>query len=71
MDSLVALGFNGHSFCSNFLPTLQFSMGKIDYTHAYFVLPISLGIVWGKRQVLKNLSADARPQPTDVIGLAC
>jgi len=26
----------------------------IDYTHAYFILPVSLFIVWQKRKALKD-----------------
>lgn len=32
---------------------------KIDYTHAYFILPISLFFVWQKRAILKKLAAES------------
>ena len=36
---------------------------ELDYTHAYFVLPLSLFIAWLKRRQLKELSARATPSP--------
>lgn len=41
----------------------------IDYTHAYFVLPVSLWIVWQKRKELVRLYAEMKPQRSDFLGL--
>lgn len=43
---------------------------NIDYTHAYFILPVSLWIVWEKRRILKDLFLKGKSLPTDIIGLA-
>jgi exosortase len=42
----------------------------IDYTHAYFILPVSLWIAWQKRNILKDLFIRNKPQPSDMVGLA-
>lgn len=36
----------------------------IDYTHAYFILPVSLWLVWRKRAVLKELTRHSKQSPT-------
>jgi exosortase len=38
-----------------------FRWDKVDYTHAYFIFPISLWLVWRKRTLLKNLSQHIKP----------
>jgi exosortase len=42
---------------------------SIDYTHAYFVLPISLWVVWQKRKDIHELYKRFQPQLSDWIGL--
>lgn len=42
---------------------------KIDYTHAYFILPVSLLFVWQKRSVLKALTLK-RHSRSNILGLA-
>jgi exosortase len=34
----------------------------IDYTHAYFILPVSLWLVWRKRTILAGLAARSQPK---------
>lgn len=40
----------------------------IDYTHAYFILPISIWLVWRKRKALKELTLDNKTK-NSLIGL--
>jgi exosortase len=35
----------------------------IDYTHAYFILPVSLWLAWRKRKILAKLSREESAQP--------
>ena len=46
------------------------SWSTIDYTHAYFVLPVALWSVWQKRQSLKEIYTKSRASAWDTIGLA-
>lgn len=41
----------------------------IDYTHAYFVLPLSLWVAWRKRRELGEHFSEARPGAGDLAGL--
>ncbi|MBI5056287.1 MAG: exosortase [Nitrospirae bacterium] len=38
-----------------------FQWDKIDYTHAYFILPLSLWLVWRKRKDIKELAQQTHP----------
>ena len=42
---------------------------SIDYTHAYFILPLSLWVTWQKRRSLKELAIKNIPHPSDYWGL--
>jgi exosortase len=33
----------------------------VDYTHAYFILPLSLWLIWRKRREIKNIYREASP----------
>ncbi len=41
----------------------------IDYTHAFFILPISLGLIWLKRDKLKELHRIRKDNSSNVISL--
>lgn len=41
----------------------------IDYTHAYFILPVSLWVVWQKRNLLKELFMKTSLRPLDWVSL--
>ncbi len=43
---------------------------NIDYTHAYFILPVSLWLVWRKRLILRDLFAKAEFNTSGVGSLA-
>ncbi len=34
---------------------------KVDYTHAYFILPISLWLIWRKREQIREAIRETRP----------
>ncbi len=38
----------------------------LDYTHAYFILPVSLWLVWRKREQIKNLLKHYKPSKTSI-----
>ncbi|MDD5431997.1 MAG: exosortase/archaeosortase family protein [Candidatus Omnitrophica bacterium] len=42
----------------------------IDYTHAYFILPVSLGLIWYKRAYLKKAFDKSIPTVVSKTGLA-
>ena len=44
-----------------FVQLYQSRWEHIDYTHAYFILPISLYIIWEKRQQLQNSVSPIKP----------
>src|SRR5262245_56031691 len=31
----------------------------VDYTHAYFILPVSLWLVWRKRNIIRDIAAES------------
>ena len=39
----------------------------VDYTHAYFILPLSLWITWRKRQEIRNISDQSRPEKKSML----
>ncbi|MBN1587104.1 MAG: exosortase/archaeosortase family protein [Candidatus Omnitrophica bacterium] len=41
----------------------------IDYTHAYFVLPVSLWVVWKKREILRDRSFQSTSRHWDIFSL--
>ncbi len=53
-----------------FFDLYRFRWESIDYTHAYFILPVCLWIVWQKRQILKDLFLKFKPHQIDVLGLS-
>jgi len=44
-----------------FYTLYRFRWDKVDYTHAYFILPISLWLTWRKRAYLKELIQKTKP----------
>ncbi len=46
-----------------------FRWDKVDYTHAYFILPISLWLTWRKRAALKELAGRIDPESRNLFGL--
>jgi exosortase len=52
-----------------FFQLYQSRWEAIDYTHAYFVLPVSLWMAYRKRQELKTLALQFVPSSGDNIGL--
>jgi exosortase len=41
----------------------------IDYSHAYFILPVALWIVWQRRRTLRNLAAGSHSAASAIAGL--
>lgn len=52
-----------------FFQLYQSRWEAIDYTHAYFILPVSLWMAWRKRAQLAELARRLAPAPDDMLGL--
>jgi len=50
-------------FAGTFYRLIDYGWKSADYTHAYFILPISLFLIWLKRKDLVQASGDS-PQKT-------
>ncbi len=48
-----------------FYQLYRFRWETIDYTHAYFILPVSLWLVWRKRALLQELSRHSEQSPAN------
>jgi exosortase len=48
-------------YCPIFYTLYRSRWDAVDYTHAYFILPISLWLVWRKRAQLKELLQEIKP----------
>jgi exosortase len=42
----------------------------VDYSHAYFILPLSLWLTWRKRSELKNISQDTAAAKRNLVSLS-
>lgn len=42
----------------------------VDYTHAYFILPLSLWITWRKRQEIRNIIHQERPDKKGLLSFS-
>lgn len=55
-------------YSPTFLHLYRVKWEAIDYTHAYFILPVTLFLVWRKRNEIKNTIQTTKPEG-NIIGL--
>lgn len=56
-------------YTPSFIELYSVKWEALDYTHAYFILPISLFLTWSKRNEIRKLLQDAKPE-SSLAGLA-
>ncbi len=53
-----------------FLNLYHMRWDSVDYSHAYFILPLSLWLTWRKRSEIRNISQEARLDKKNLLGFS-